>query len=121
MRSDPFRLAEQSVPSSPEMTAADGIVDEMRELVRLAAYPEEPGETVKGSIRRASRRLRISFTQARRLWYGNRAAIMAHEADEIRRRAAVVLLEVEAAADRKLEMVRAKRAALQQREDRCAV
>ena len=60
MRSHPFRVAEQSVPSGPEMTLADGIVDEMRELVRLAAYPEEPGETVKGSRRWAARRLRIS-------------------------------------------------------------
>lgn len=120
MRTNPFRDAERSVPSEGRVSAAEGIVDEMRELVRLASYPAEPGESVKGSIRRASRRLAISFTQCRRLWYGNRAAILAHEADAIRRRAAVVLVEVEAAADRKLEMVRAKRAALQQREDRCA-
>lgn len=120
MRANPSHNAGRSFPTGLPMTAAEAFVDEMRELVRLAAYPGEPGETVKGSIRRASRRLRISFTQCRRLWYGERAAILAHGVEEIRRRAVAVLVEVEAAADHKLELVRAKRASLQQREPQCA-
>jgi hypothetical protein len=60
-------------------------VMEMTEIVRAAAEPWAPGDSVKAAINRASRRLSISPRRATTFWYSRPAAILAHEADSLRR------------------------------------
>jgi hypothetical protein len=88
--------------------SAAAIAAEMQALVRDAALPGEPGESVKAAIRRAARRLAITHSQARRLWYGQRAAILAHEAEALRARARSALSAIEADTDRRMTALRAR-------------
>ena len=44
--------------------------DEMKALVRRAAEPARPGESVKAEISRAARVLGLSYGRAKRYWYG---------------------------------------------------
>jgi hypothetical protein len=61
-------------------------VDEMRHIVRCAAEPAAPGESVKAAIGRAARRLALDWGRARSLWYGDaRVRVSADEADRLRR------------------------------------
>lgn len=57
---------------------------EMHAIVRFAAEPPRPGETAKAAIRRAARRLRISYRRAYTFWYRQPAAVRAEEADALR-------------------------------------
>lgn len=61
-------------------------VEEMRGIVRRAAEPARPGESVKAAIGRAARVLALDWGRARSLWYGDaRVAVRADEADRLRR------------------------------------
>jgi hypothetical protein len=51
----------------------------MHALVRDAAWPGEPGESVKAAIRRASRRLGLAYSRAHQHWYGRARTVPAAE------------------------------------------
>ena len=59
-------------------------IDEAQTLVRRCAEPRLPGDSVKAAIRCASRRLGLSFTRTRDLWYGDARRIDAAEMDRLR-------------------------------------
>jgi hypothetical protein len=61
---------------------------EMLAIVREAAEPSQPGESVKAAIGRAARRLGLSFARVHGIWYGRARQITAEEADTLRRRRA---------------------------------
>lgn len=63
---------------------SDAIVAEMQTIVRRAAEPWRPGDSVKAAIDRAARRLGIGFRRARTFWYGVPCAVRAAEADLLR-------------------------------------
>ena len=73
--------------------ALDAVRHEMRDAVRVAAEPVQPGDSVKGQIMRAAQRLGVEFSKARKLWYGLPVIIHAHEADRIRAARRAVLIE----------------------------
>lgn len=58
--------------------------DEMRNLVRQAAEPARPGESVKAAIGRAARVLGLSHGRVKRYWYGEIQVPPAHEVDAAR-------------------------------------
>lgn len=58
--------------------------DEMRSLVRQAAEPARPGESVKAAIGRAARLLGLSHGRVKRYWYGEILVPPAHEVDAAR-------------------------------------
>jgi len=68
-----------------DVSAAD-IRSEISGLLREAAKPVQPGESVKALVRRAARRMALPYNRARHLWYEEINSIPAHEADTIRRR-----------------------------------
>ena len=51
-------------------SAAASSIDEARVLVRRCAEPCKAGELIKEAIFRASRRLEMSLSRARDIWYG---------------------------------------------------
>lgn len=55
------------------------LLGEMRGLVRWAAMPAEPGESVKAAINRAARRLGLRHARARQHWYGQARSVPAEE------------------------------------------
>ena len=55
------------------------VVAEMRTIVHMAG--EDGGSSIKGRVSLAARRLGLSYSEAHRLWYGQRKEIGAHEAD----------------------------------------
>lgn len=62
------------------MQCADAtLLERMQTLVREAAEPAVPGESVKAAIYRAAQRLGLSFDRARRHWYGQARSIPASE------------------------------------------
>jgi hypothetical protein len=63
---------------------ASDIIAEMQAITRAAAEPVGPGDSVKGQITRASRRLGLGPRRAETFWYGHRARILAEEADRLR-------------------------------------
>jgi hypothetical protein len=71
----------------PNSTYASSI-DEAMILVRRCAEPRPAGDLVKAAIRRASKRLEISFSRIREIWYGHARRIDAAEMDRLRRGAA---------------------------------
>lgn len=52
--------------------------------VRALTEPARPGECVKACIRRVSVKTGLTFSQIKRLWYGEWRVIHAHVADRIR-------------------------------------
>lgn len=60
------------------------VPDEIRAIVRSAAEPCPPGDSVKGAISRAARALGLSYSRARAHWYGLARLIPAEEADALR-------------------------------------
>lgn len=58
--------------------------DEMKTLVRRAAEPARPGESVKAAIGRAARVLGLTHGRTKRYWYGEIQVPPAHEVDVIR-------------------------------------
>lgn len=59
---------------------------EMAGIIRDAAQPGQPGESVKAAIGRAARRLNLGYSRARAIWYGQARMIGAEEADRLRAR-----------------------------------
>lgn len=59
---------------------------EMASIMRDAAQPGVPGESVKAAIGRAARRLGLPYERARAIWYGQARMIRAEEADRLRAR-----------------------------------
>jgi hypothetical protein len=59
-------------------------VAEASDLIRKAAEPRPVGDSVKSAIRRAARRLNLTFTRAKTIWYGEARRIDAHEMDALR-------------------------------------
>lgn len=97
------------------MTTADSVGAEMAQIMRTAAGPMQPGESIQDLIRRAARRTGISYGRAKRLWYQEVRRIAAHEADNLR---AWYGHYCEAQARRyalETELYRARRAALENR------
>jgi len=68
------------LPKSPYASS----IDEAQMHVRRCAEPRPPGDQVKAAIRRASRRLGLSFTRTRDIWYGDARRIDAAEMDRLR-------------------------------------
>ena len=62
------------------------VADEMHALVREAAEPVPPGDSVKAAINRAARSLGISTARARSYWYRLVKLVPAEEADALRKR-----------------------------------
>ena len=60
-------------------------IDEARALIQQCAEPCKAGELVKEAIFRASRRLEMSLSRARDIWYGDARRIDANEMDRLRR------------------------------------
>lgn len=58
---------------------ADHVREDMRAIVREAAEPIAPDDSVKARIRRAANRLGLPFGRAKRLWYGEAAQVTAEE------------------------------------------
>ena len=82
MCDDRSKLIPRNEPGAP----VSGAVEEMRGIVRAAAVPSRPGESVKAAIGRAARALALDWGRARSLWYGDaRVAVRADEADRLRR------------------------------------
>ncbi len=46
------------------------VVRDAREMVRFAAEPVLPGDTIKAQVLRASRELKLDYGTTRRAWYG---------------------------------------------------
>lgn len=66
------------------MANADAIANEMQTIVRRAAEPWAPGDSIKAAIDRAARRTGFGFRRVRTLWYRQTTAILAAEADALR-------------------------------------
>lgn len=69
--------------SAPPMPSAS-IADEMAAIVRQAAAPVQPGESVGALVNRAARRLGLGPRRARAYWYGEVRNVPAEEADRLR-------------------------------------
>lgn len=83
LHGDAFDMSDKRFENSDKLVAA-----EIQRRVMLAAYPGRPGETVKAAIRRASIRLMLPYSLARRFWYGLPRRVDAATADLIRARTA---------------------------------
>ena len=59
------------------------IRQEIKEIVRSAAEPRQPGDMIKSIIARSARRIGLPYWRAYHFWYGHRDA-WAYEADQIR-------------------------------------
>ncbi|WP_194285592.1 hypothetical protein [Komagataeibacter medellinensis] len=71
-------IGEKNVPS------AESVAIEMQSIVRDAAKPLLPGDTIGRQIERAARVLGMATGKCKRLWYREDKAILAHEADGLR-------------------------------------
>lgn len=60
------------------------VTAELRSIVIEAAWPSEPGESVKAAIGRAARRLRLTHARTRAYWYDLVRLVPAEEADHLR-------------------------------------
>lgn len=59
------------------------IRSEMQTIVRSAAEPWSPGDSVKAAVQRASRKIGLPYRRIRSFWYAQ-ADAWAHEADRLR-------------------------------------
>jgi hypothetical protein len=57
---------------------------EASHLIRFAADPRPSGDSVKGAITRAARRLGIGYERAKSLWYAEARRVDASEMDRLR-------------------------------------
>jgi len=57
------------------------------DLLRRAATPVRPGELIAHQIRRAARKVGITESRAKSIWYREARAIRAHEIDALRKTA----------------------------------
>lgn len=63
-------------------------VEEASTLLRRTAEPRPIGDSVKAAIRRAARRVGLSFGRAEDIWYRQARLVRAEEMDAIRKAAA---------------------------------
>lgn len=66
------------------MPNASVIADEMQSIVRKAAEPWMPGDSVKSALDRVSRRTGLQYRRIRTFWYRQTEAVSAVEADTLR-------------------------------------
>jgi hypothetical protein len=78
------------------------VESEASSLLRVIVAPPVPGESVKALIGRAARRCGLTFSRARKLWYGEARAILATEMDALRAAARVKQDEAEGGYERAL-------------------
>ena len=71
-------------PSEATVTA-EAIAMEMSAIVREAAEPSVPGESIKSAVRRAAFRLGLTYRRVRSYWYTEVRTVPAHEADRLRK------------------------------------
>jgi hypothetical protein len=69
---------------NPNTADMSDTLDEMQMIVRAAAEPWAPGDSVKAAITRAARRLGISYRRAYTLWYAAHCALRETEAASLR-------------------------------------
>lgn len=69
--------------SSEFSDKSSDISDAMR-MVRIAAEPRQVGDSIKGTINRAARKLGWSETRTRDIWYGTARRIEVREMDALR-------------------------------------
>lgn len=62
----------------------EAVVLEMRAIVRRAGEPWQPGDSVKAALRRAARKLGLSYRRTKTFWYGEPCSVRAVEADRLR-------------------------------------
>lgn len=91
---------DKPVSNQDKIVTNQDTMAEMQDLVRQASEPWLPGDSVKAAIGRAARRLGLPHRRARTLWYAAPAAVLAWEADQIRARSRVALLDRVARLDR---------------------
>ena len=84
------------------------VAAEMRSIVVEAAWPAEPGESVKAAILRASRRLKLGYSRARAYWYEQVRLVPAEEADRLRAARAALRAERLARLDAEMVLLRAQ-------------
>jgi hypothetical protein len=74
--------------SRKEKSMSSSIAMEAQQIVRSAATPVPPGETIKGQLRRAARALgyRDGDWRVRAAWYGEAASWSASAFEELRER-----------------------------------
>lgn len=97
------------------LTLRFGVMDPVAEaqaLVKAAAEPREPGESVKASINRAARRLGFSLRRVVQAWYRQPAAWLSTEMDVMRERATEALRARQARLEAELEALNARLALL---------
>ena len=81
---------------------------EARLIVREAAEPASPGDSVKSAIRRAARRLGLTAARAHGHWYGRVRWVPAHEMDALRARRHELALEELRRSDERAALLRAR-------------
>ena len=83
-----FRYFDQEEPvDTASKSSFASSMDEAQMLVRRCAEPRPAGDLVKAAIHRASRRLDLSFSRTRDIWYGDARRIDAREMDRLRQAA----------------------------------
>lgn len=71
-------------PNKDSMMSNAALAD-MQRIVRSAAEPRAPGDSIKAAIGRAAHALGLSYRRAYDFWYASpSAAVRAHEADRLR-------------------------------------
>lgn len=91
------------------------VTAEMRGIVKLAAEPALPGESVKAAIGRAARQLSLNYRRAYTFWYGEHCAVLAHEADRLRTAELRLLAERRVRLTTELKQITARLNALEER------
>ncbi len=81
---------------------------EMQAILRLAAEPASPGESVKVAINRAARRLQLGYRRARAIWYEEARMITAAEADHLRTAQIQLMSERLSRLDAEAALIRAR-------------
>ena len=97
------------------LTLRFGVVDPVAEaeaLVKEAAEPREPGESVKASINRAARRLGFKPRRVEQAWYRQPAAWLSTEMDVMRAKAAEAMRARQARLQAELDALEARLALL---------
>jgi len=87
-------------------------VAEAEALVKAAAEPREPGESVKASMNRAARRLGFTPRRVTQAWYRQPAAWLSTEMDVMRLKAAEAMRARQARLRAELDALEARLALL---------
>ena len=93
---------------SKDADMSSTISTEMQAILRMAAEPASPGESVKAAINRAARRLQLGYRRARAIWYEEARIITAEEADRLRAARAALREERLLRLDAEMALLRAQ-------------